>query len=61
MIIFQGTKSVRDDYFLRFSNELGSTIDIPVAEEIMFWFMRYFDRLSPPKKTVEGQAQAESK
>ena len=61
MIIFQGTRSVRDDHFLRFSNELGSTIDIPVAEEVMFFFMRYFDRLSPPTNQVEGAPLAKSK
>jgi len=55
MIIFTGTKSVRDDHFLVFSNDLGSSIEIPVAEEVMIWFMRYFDRLSPPTKPVETQ------
>lgn len=61
MIIFKGTRSVRDDHFLRFSNELGSTIDIPVAEEIMIWFMRYFDRLSPPTNPVESAPPVASK
>ena len=61
MIIFKGTRSVRDDHFLIFTNENGSTIDIPVAEEIMIWFMRYFDRLSPPTKPVEDPAHATSK
>jgi hypothetical protein len=61
MIIFQGTRSVRDDHFLRFSNELGSSIDIPVAEEIMIWFMRHFDRLSPPTNPVESVPPVPSK
>jgi len=55
MIIFSGTKTIRDDYFLTFSNENGVSIDIPVAEEVSMWFMRYFDRLSPPTKPVENQ------
>jgi len=55
MIIFTGTKSVRSDHFLVFSNDLGSSIEIPVSEEIMIWFMMYFDRLSPPTKPVETQ------
>ncbi|MCK9567836.1 hypothetical protein M0R72_02650 [Candidatus Pacearchaeota archaeon] len=61
MIIFKGTRSVRDDHFLIFENEKGSSIEIPIAEEIMIWFMRYFDRLSPPTKPVEDPQPAASK
>jgi hypothetical protein len=61
MIIFKGTRSVRDDYFLQFSNETGSSIDIPVSEDVLLRFMRYFDRLSPPTNLVENQSGAESK
>jgi hypothetical protein len=55
MIIFKGTKSIRDDLFLTFSNENGSSIDIPVSEETMLLFIRYFDRLSPPTNQVESK------
>jgi hypothetical protein len=60
MIIFKGTRSIRDDHFMAFENEHGSSIDIPVAEEIMIWFMRHFDRLSPPSKTVEDEPSVAS-
>jgi hypothetical protein len=60
MIIFKGTRSVRDDHFLQFSNETGSAIDVPVSEDVLLRFMKYFDRLSPPTKPVENQSGAES-
>jgi hypothetical protein len=61
MIIFKGTRSVRDDHFLQFSNEAGSSIDVPVSEDVLLRFMKYFDRLSPPTKPVESHSGAESK
>jgi hypothetical protein len=61
MIIFKGTRNINDNHYLVFTNDHGASIDIPVTEEIQIWFMRYFDRLSPPIKPVEGASPAMSK
>jgi hypothetical protein len=54
MIFFTGTKSIRGEYFLCFSNDNKSEVEIPVSAQVKEWFMRYLDRLSPPIKDVEG-------
>lgn len=61
MIIFKGTKSIREDRFMIFTNEQGSSIDIPISKDVMERFLRYFDRLSPPEKAVEGAESTISK
>lgn len=61
MIIFNGTKSARGEFFLCFCNENGSVVEIPITEPIKDWFMRYIDRLSPTTKDVENSGLAESK
>ena len=52
--MFTGTKCIRDEHFLCFANEKGSSVEVPIDESIMIWFMRYMDRLAPPTKPVEG-------
>jgi hypothetical protein len=44
-----------------FTNENDSFIDIPIAEDMMLMFMRYFERLSPPEKVVEEGGSTVSK
>lgn len=61
MIIFNGTRSLRDEFFLCFSNDKGSSIEIPVSEQMKDWFMMYIDRLSPPIKDVENKEPSGSK
>ena len=61
MIIFKETKNIREDHFLVFANDKGSSIDIPVSEDTKLLFLRYFDRLSPPTKSVEETVVAASK
>lgn len=61
MIIFNGTRSLRDEFFLCFSNDKGSSIEIPVTEQMKDWFTRYLDRLSPPTKEVESKEPSGSK
>jgi hypothetical protein len=60
MIIFSGTKNYRDEHFLCFSNEAGSSIDIPVSKQVSVWFLRYLDRLSPGTKPVEAPLSEDS-
>ncbi len=60
MIIFKGTRSIRGDHFLQFSNEKGASIDIPVSEDVMLRFTSCFDRLSPPTNPVERVVPGES-
>jgi hypothetical protein len=61
MIIFNGTRSFRGEYFLCFSNENESSTEIPVSEEMMYWFMRHIDRISTPTKPVESKLQSSVK
>jgi len=61
MIIFHSTKKVGVQSFLVFTNETGSTIDIPVDPQVESLFLHHFHRLSPGTKTVEADKQEGSK
>lgn len=60
MIIFHKTKKVGLQSFLVFINEGGSTIDIPVDDNVQNMFLHYFDRLSPGTKPVETSTTEDS-
>lgn len=60
MIIFQKTKKIGTRSFLVFTNEGGSTIDIPVDDYVQNLFLHYFDRLSPGLKPVENGSAKDS-
>lgn len=56
MIIFKGTKKIGTQSYIEFSNNLNSSIQIPLDDKIISMILLYFDRLSPGiKEAIENQ------
>jgi len=54
VIYYDGTKKIDKISFLRFKNELGQSVEIPMDERVLAMIMVYLDKLQPSKpKPVE--------